>query len=315
MKKKLVLNSVLIMAVLILAAVSCSTTPQEIVDEAESSSPIVEDQGSDSQPEAQAEEQKEPVNEGLAEAFIEMEFTTSDGRTLKGTYFPASFSPAPMVVMMHWAPGDQSDMRELAFWLQNRGLSEFQADNPPSRPWLDPSWFPQLGEERSYGVFTFTFDGCEGGCNSFDREKWQLDAQAAVQTAYTLEGVDPTRIVTVGASIGADGAADGCIYLNSEYPGSCQGAFSLSPGDYLTLSYADVIEQLHSLEPAAITYCLYATGDPESAAVCQPLPESEAGKIIAYETNFHGMLLVQPNLEHDTLGLMIEFLDVTVEGK
>ena len=315
MRRKLGLNSVVLMVAILLATVSCSTTPQEIADEAESSPSMIEEQESDSQPETQAEEQEEPVNEGLADAFIEMEFTTSDGRTLKGTYFPASFSPAPVVVLMHWAPGDQRDMRELAFWLQNRGFSDYQAENPPSEPWLNPNWFPQLDEERSYGVLTFTFDGCDGGCKSFDREKWLLDAQAAVQTAYALEGADPTRIVAVGASIGADGAADGCIYLNSEYPGSCQGAFSLSPGDYLTLSYADVVEQLHSLDPSAITYCLYGMGDPESAAVCQSLPEHEAGKVIAYEGNFHGMMLVQPNLDHDTLALMIEFLDVTVEGK
>lgn len=315
MKKKLVVSSVVLILILVIAAVSCSTTPEEIVDEAESSLPTGGEQGSESQPEAEQDAKQEPIKEGLADGFIEMEFSTSDGRTLQGTYFPASFSPAPMVVMMHWAPGDQSDMRELAFWLQNRGFSEFQADNPPSEPWLNPDWFPQLEEGRSYGVFTFTFDGCEGGCSSFDREKWLLDAQAAVQTAYALEGVDPARIVTVGASIGADGAADGCIYLNSEYPGSCPGAFSMSPGDYLTLSYADVVEQLHSLVPSAITYCLYGLGDPESAAVCQSLPEHEAGKVIAYEANFHGLMLVQPNLEHDTLALMIEFLDVTVEDK
>lgn len=315
MKKNLPLTSVLLMVAFLLVAVSCSTTPEEKVDEAESSPSIIEDQESDSQSEAQTDMQQEPVEEGLADAFLEMEFTTSDGRTLKGTYFPASFSPAPMVVLMHWAPGDQRDMRELAFWLQNRGFSDYPTENPPSEAWLNPDWFPQLGEERSYGVFTFTFDGCEGSCKNFDREKWLLDAQAAVQTASTLEGVDPARIVTIGASIGADGAADGCIYLNSEYPGSCQGAFSLSPGDYLTLSYADVVEQLHSSVPSAITYCLYGRGDAESAAVCQPLPESDAGKTVAYEANFHGMMLVQPNLDHDTLALMIEFLDATVERK
>lgn len=314
MKKKLVVYSVLLMGALLITAVSCSTTSPDIVNEGDPSLSAA-DQVTDSQPETQTDAKQETVKEGLADAFLEMEFTTSDGRTLQGTYFPASFSPAPLVIMMHWAPGDQSDMRELALWLQNRGFSDYQAENPSAKAWLNPDWFPQLEEGRSYGVFTFTFDGCEGGCKSFDREKWLLDAQAAVQTAYALEGVDPARIVTVGASIGADGAADGCIYLNSEYPGSCLGAFSMSPGDYLTLNYADVVEQLHASDPSAITYCLYAKEDSESAAVCQPLPESEAGKVFAYESNFHGLMLVQPNLEHDTLALMIEFLRVTVEGK
>jgi len=301
----------LLMMVLILSiTTSCSASTAGIVDETGDALQVEEEK---------VEPQPEPIQEAaveiLTDAFIEMEFTTADGRTLQGTYFPASVSPAPLVIMMHWAPGDQSDMRELAYWLQNRGFSDSQTNDFSGKPWLDPSWFPQLEKERSYAVFTFTFDGCEGGCKSFERAKWLLDAQAAVEAAYNLEGIDPTRIVTLGASIGADGAADGCAYLNASNPGSCLGAFSLSPGDYLTLRYTDVMEELHAFEPAVITYCLYATGDTESATTCQSVAANAAGEIIAYEGNFHGLMLVQPNLDHDSMALMIEFLNVTIEEK
>ena len=32
--------------------------------------------------------------------------------------------------------------------------------------------------------------------------------------ATELEGINPTKIVTIGSSIGADGAVDGCAWLN-----------------------------------------------------------------------------------------------------
>ncbi len=310
MRQNMVKPGFLMMILILSITTSCSASTSGIVDET-GAALQVEDEKVDPQPEPI----QEATVEVLPDAFIEMEFTTTDGRTLQGTYFPASVSPAPLVIMMHWAPGDQSDMRELAYWLQNRGFSDSQSNDFSGKPWLDPSWFPQLEKERSYAVFTFTFDGCEGGCKSFERAEWLLDAQAAVEAAYGLEGIDPTRIVTLGASIGADGAADGCAHINTLHPGSCRGAFSLSPGDYLTLNYADVVEKLHATASPVITYCLFAAGDAESATACQSVPSSDASEVIGYGSDLHGLMLVQPNLEHDTMALMVEFLNATIEKK
>ena len=244
---------------------------------------------------------------------IAVEFVTSDGRTLSGIYYPAAVNPAPLVILMHWAPGDQSDMAALAYWLQNRGLAATMEIDSSGKPWLNPSWFPEMETDRTYAVFTFTFDGCEGGCSSFDRENWLLDAQAAVETAYGLEGIDQNRIATIGASIGADGAADGCLYLNNLHTDACQGAFSLSPGDYLTLPYQDVVDELSNMSPAVTTECLYAENDTESAVACQAVPESDTYKAEMYAGNSHGLMLIQPGLEPDPLSLLLDFLTVTID--
>lgn len=267
--------------------------------------------------EESAAEESEPdevaVPNGLAEEEIEIEFTTSDGRTLTGTYYPAANLDAPVVILMHWAMGEKTDWVQIAYWLQNRGLTGITKSAYGDMPWLDSTWFPPMPADKSYNVFAFTFYNCEdGGCQTFEREKWLLDAQTAYETAMTLEGVDPTRIVGIGASIGADGAVDGCLYINSIYPDTCQGALSLSAGNYLTLNYKTVVDELNAIDPAVPMQCFYSTGDGESASVCESITEDENYSTVKYEGSQHGMMLIQPDLEHDTLSLILDFLNATV---
>lgn len=241
----------------------------------------------------------------------EIVFQASDGQELHGLYYPAALNPAPLVVLMHWAPGDQFDWPEMAYWLQNRGLGG-NTPNPNNIPWLDPSWFPPMPEGKSYAVFTFTFRGCEGGCQSFEREKWLLDAQAAMQRAAALEGVDPQRIAAIGASIGADGAPDGCLWFNTQDLGACQGALSLSPGGYLTVPYADAVSILGLEEPPKPAWCLYAVGDGESSAACKNVTGDNYRKV-EYENSPHGMMLIDTDLEPGALELILEFLGLVLE--
>jgi hypothetical protein len=88
----------------------------------------------------------------------EITFTASDGQELTGYYYPAAVTPAPVVVFMHWNAGDKSDWYEVAPWLQNRGLDN-PFENPGTEAWWDPSWFPAVPEDASYGVFIFSFRG------------------------------------------------------------------------------------------------------------------------------------------------------------
>ena len=237
-------------------------------------------------------------------------FQSSDGQELSGVYYPPAKGPAPLIILMHWAPGDQSDWEAAACWLQNRGSCE-EVLNPKAVSWLDPAWFPSLPHDRSYAVFTFTFRGCEGGCQKSDRPGWLLDAQAAVLAGREMPGVDAQRIVTVGASIGSDGAADGCIWLNQQFPGSCLGAFSISPGGYLTIPYADAVRSLGEMQPAAPAWCLYSTNDQESAKACQAA-SGEHYRAVSYQGSLHGMQLLAPNVQPAPLQLLLDFLNLVL---
>ncbi|MBN1668165.1 MAG: hypothetical protein JW862_13825, partial [Anaerolineales bacterium] len=223
----------------------------------------------------------------------EILFQAEDGQELVGRYYPAATNPAPMVVLMHWAGGDQEDWNEIAFWLQNRGLSG-TSPNLGTQPWLDPSWFPEIDASSSYAVFTFTFRDCDGGCRNFmaNRSLWLLDAVAAVETARQLEGVDPERLVAMGASIGADGAIDGCFHAGAEEDVRCESALSLSPGSYLTVIYAEAVTWAEQAGKPVL--CYFSGGDGEAALACLS-GSGELYETFEWQGTAHGMALLTPD--------------------
>jgi dienelactone hydrolase len=237
-------------------------------------------------------------------------FTASDGQTLTGTYYPASVNPAPVIVLMHWMGGNEHDWDAVAVWLQNRGVESLTTDT--AYTWLDGSWFPNVPDGFSVGVLTFTFRGCENshGCMNMDEAGWLLDAQAAVLTAAGLEGADPTRIISAGASIGADGAADGCYLANEVTPGTCKGSFSLSPGGYLTVAYANAVQKLQSAE-AADSIPAWCLADQSEIYVCE-MAKGDTYRSIEIQDGGHGMMMINPNLDPQALELLIEFTQLTV---
>ena len=228
-------------------------------------------------------------------------FKASDGTELQGTFYPPENDDAPLIILMHWARGDQKDYTAIADWLQNRG-GEPESSAIAAETWLDASWFPQIEQESSYGVFTFSFRDCDAGCAAFHSAEWLDDAQSAVAYAHDLAYIDPSRMTVAGASIGADGAADGCLYLNQEFPGSCKGAFSISPGSYLTETYADVVDQL-----GAPAVCLYAPSDGSAVTACADV---QAQNYTGYEIgNAHGMDLIDPQVQPNPLDLLLAFIE------
>lgn len=310
-KRMIVLCLFCTLTILISACGGGEDIPEEAAAVVEDSAAITEAEDvQTAEDEAGAELEVEEVDEPVefqGTPGQEVTFTAFDGTELQGIYYPAGVPGAPLVIMMHWAPGDQSDYIEMAYWLQNSGLGG-DTENPDGLPWLDPSWFPEVDVDKTYAVFTFTFRQCEGGCQAFLRDEWLIDAQSAVEFAYGLEGIDQDNILVVGASIGADGAADGCLYLNQQYPGSCKGAFSLSAGDYLTLKYEDVVKQLGMDMISA--WCLYAISDVESANVCGGF---EAENYTPYEIGEgHGMMLVRPEVDPNPLQLLLDFISQTI---
>jgi pimeloyl-ACP methyl ester carboxylesterase len=234
---------------------------------------------------------------------IPMTFQASDGVELSGTFYPSASNNAPLIVLIHWAPGDQTDWRVIAPWLQNRGL----AVEAGAEPWLDASWFPGISDAYSFNVFTFTYRGCEGGCQGFVPEGWMLDTEAAMTHIIGIENVDLTKVLTIGASIGADGAAYGCHYYNSEL-GGCQGALSLSPGGYLGMPYADEVANLEAEMLPRPAWCLYADGDTESAAACQSA-SGDLYRATEYTDSAHGMALIEPDRDPNPMDLILDFIE------
>jgi hypothetical protein len=232
-----------------------------------------------------------------------IEFQADDGQQLFGTYYPAGIPRAPVLVLMHWAQGDQDSWSAVADWVQNRGR---QPDGQGSRPWQRSAWFPEFPDALEVAVFTFTFRGCEGGCSGFPAAGWLLDAQAGAAAAAGLPGVDPDQVLTAGASIGADGAVDACSWLNQGGEGRCLGAFALSPGSYLTVPYDQAAGELLDQQPPAVVYCLFDRRDDAALETCESFPEAEVIDFGYVEK--HGMELIAPKLEHNTLNQLIQFL-------
>jgi hypothetical protein len=235
----------------------------------------------------------------------EVIFEAQDGQVLTGTYYPSDESPAPVIVLMHWADGDEGEWSVISRWLQNRGLLEDVNDGGDL--WLSPSWFPDMPDSLSPAVFTFTFRDCRGGCKSYPTAEWLLDAQAAMEIASMLEGVDKNRVVAVGASIGADGAVDGCQFMNETLPGTCLGAFALSPGSYLTMPYEEAAQALLNDDPPRTVWCLFTKWDDVALETC---PDVSGANNIEYGyINLHGFELIMPGLVPSPLDLLLEFLE------
>jgi dienelactone hydrolase len=254
------------------------------------------------------EEAEAPNQVGLSPDPIQVSFSSKDGVELQGIFFPAGQDAQPVIVLMHWYPGDQTEWTEIAYWLQNRG----QQGELNGVPWKDPSWFPGLKPSVTFNVLTFTFRDCEGGCQGFNQSGWLMDAKAALEFARSLDGVDPNRVIAIGASIGADGAIDGCAAVLKDDPKSCLGALSFSPGSYLDKSYPEMVEVLSTADPSRPAWCLYDENDPDSA-FCKDIHSDNYYQESWRGGNLHGMHLITPNLDPRPLERILAFLDLVVK--
>lgn len=242
---------------------------------------------SDAQSTQEGEVVPQPQPEILPPDPQTIEFQAADGATLYGTYFPSAVENAPLVILMHWARGDQTDWTPYALWMQNRGAVPEGLE------------FTALPPEVSLAVFTFDFRGFGQSPGQGTPEHWLLDARAAVETARALPGVDPDRSANLGASIGGDGAADAC-------DPACLGALSISPGSYLTVAYADRVSEIL---PRPVR-CLASQGDQPSADTCANAGSGDQYEGIVLEGDAHGMdLLQQGDSVFDFEGFLVEFLE------
>ncbi|MCK4800561.1 MAG: hypothetical protein KAS84_01110 [Anaerolineales bacterium] len=236
-------------------------------------------------------------------------FTADDGRRLSGLYYPADTNPAPLIILMHWARGDQEEWTEIAYWLQNRGQLVRTPDY--NRSWKSSDWYPENTLEVSVGIFTFDFRECTGECQNYLPADWLIDVQAAMTAAVGLTGVNREQILTAGSSIGADGAVDGCAWFNQNELGQCLGAFALSPGSLLTVPFDITADELLGGDPPVPVYCLYGLRDDAAVETCEAVPEA-IWVNYGYIEN-HGFELIQPFQDPDPLILLQEFITIALQ--
>ena len=158
-----------------------------------------------------------------------VEFAAQDGHALVGYYYPAWQEDAPVIVLVHQYGLTQEKWLEYGMvdWLQNW-----------SAPGTVHGLFPAMPADQSFAVFTLDLRGFgESGPaipdNLTDEQfkewgaGWVLDVKAAVAYVKSLPGVDPSRIVLIGANNGADAAIAACE--------DCLGVLALSAGGYAGL--------------------------------------------------------------------------------
>ena len=273
---KKVIFPVLLIFLFILSACQGSPTPQvDLAPEASVAESAPAEEVPANTPVPPPTPTTEPDFDPQPAAAQRMTFTAEDGIELVGYYYPAAVPNAPVIVLMHWARGDQNDWPKngMVDWLQNRGTAH--GTNIPAQQSVI---YPPMPENLSFAVFTFDFRGFNESSGEFDPAGGLMDAKAAYAFAKTLEGVDATRIAGIGSSIGADGVVDGCDE-------GCIGALSLSPGGYLGVVYTEAVKVLDDAEKPVT--CIAAEGDIPSAIACDATTGKYYEKIL-YVGGEHG---------------------------
>jgi hypothetical protein len=208
---------------------------------------------------------------------------------LVGYFFPSWKPNAPVVVLMHQFLADQATWRQspLIAWFQNWPVPLQLASPTPSANGL----LPLMPADLSFAVFTFDFRGhgeslpddiIKDGYSAHAKE-FLLDAKAAYQTARQMPGVDPTKVIGFGTSIGADAVVDVCDE-------GCVGAFSISPGSWLGVDYGQAVRKL--IAAGKPVRCMFGDKDPPSPGTCLSVSPGNGYKILAYSGKKHGMTFV-----------------------
>lgn len=257
---------------------------------------------------------QEPILTPLPAEPQTMLIQSADGTQLEATYYPAAVNPAPIVVLIHQVNFDQTQWKTIAPWLQNRGQLPVAKLNgnflaSPAKmddgPWFDASWFPEIPEGLDLAVLTVTLRDCKGGCGDFLGQEWVEDSTAAITYASQLEGVDSTKILAVGTSIGADGVIDGCHAFFENTGQSCLAVLASSPGSYLKVPFDETALSL--TKNGTLVLCYSGEDDGPSYATCTSVDETTSGYSTHFVPgNFHGIYGVDPQVEIPWINPMLD---------
>jgi hypothetical protein len=231
-----------------------------------------------------------PIGERIA-------FEAEDGTSLLGEYFPVDQEPAPAAILMHPLNSNRRVWvrKGVVSWLNNLGDNSIL----PGTAVPTLTWRP-LPRRVSLAVFIFDFRGhgeSQGGRR--EMEDFLQDARAAIAVVRGLPGIDPQRIVLIGASIGADAAADQCQE-------GCLGTLGLSPMSNLGISYATVSAELS--QAGKPVWCVAGSADRPAAAACASGSGDFYRSLVYPGTPAHGTDLLVPELNPDITLVFREFL-------
>ncbi len=232
---------------------------------------------------------------------------TEDGLELVGYYYIAPQPNSPVVILMHQFGSSQAQawpISDLIPWLQNYPV---KSENPPEPTLSAQGKLPLMPAEIHFNVLTFDFRGhgeSPGQVIPYITDDAQrgylLDAKAAYARAASLPNADPTRIIGIGTSIGADAVVNACEQ-------GCVGAFAISPGSHLGVDWtASAYRVSNAGKPVR---CMYSFNDGNTAATCASLPVNTYYRIAGYEGKKHGQdFLVPRKMEADFGQILLEFL-------
>lgn len=198
---------------------------------------------------------------------VNINFLTSDGITIHGLEMAAGDAKS-WAVLLHMMPATKESYGDFQNDLAAQGVSSLAIDF------------------RGHGESTVGSNGQKLDYKQFSDEEHQAkirDVEAAMNYLSTHHGIAPTRVVLIGASIGANLALQYAA-AHADIP----GVVLLSPG----LNYREIVTMsfIQSLTRDRHVYLIASEDDPESAGTVDKLAERSLAKteLRLFKTAGHG---------------------------
>jgi dienelactone hydrolase len=217
-----------------------------------------------------------------------VELTTSDGLTIVGTFVPAQgASPAPACLLVHQLGADRSTYSDFQQALAAAGIASLAIDM------------------RGHGEST---GGAELSHRGFSQEQWEdvaNDFKAGLDYLRSQNGVDPTRLGIVGASIAANlaviFAAD---EISSGAANTVKALVLLSPGTrYHGIQPLPRARDLGRIPVLVVS----SSHDSQSYPGSQSLSQAARNATLeTFEGSAHGTDIF--NTEQDAISRLVEWL-------
>lgn len=244
-----------------------------------------------------------PAGFGPEPAPTRVEFAAEDGHALIGYFYPSWQENAPVVVLVHQYGLPQEN------WA-NYGMVDWLQNWPPTGQ--AHGLFPAMPVDQSFAVFTLDLRGFgESGPaipDSVSDEEfkvwgagWVMDVKAALNQAKSMPGVDPSRVVIIGANNGADASIAACE--------GCLGVLALSAGGYAGLDTKNNAERLDS--QGVVVWCVSTEKSAGSdVATCGSINGTKY-KWVNFPGDGRGMQLIRDDKAPEGIGQgILDFLAI-----